>query len=113
MEKADGENNAVFNRHSGKVQRKAWKPKAIQVELFISTKMCWEASQGDHNKINYYVQDCKELDARKTLINVTRYSTVSVKAWNICFRSKLFLGYSILKLVYFFQTRSICFNLQM
>ena len=29
----------------------------------------------------------------------------------ICYRSKLFLGYSIFKLAYFFQTRSICLNL--
>ena len=29
----------------------------------------------------------------------------------ICYKSKLFLGYSIFKLVYFFQTRSICLNL--
>lgn len=48
-------NNAVFNRHCMKVQRKAWKPKEIQVELCIGTKMCWEASQGDQN----YVRDCK------------------------------------------------------
>ena len=30
---------------------------------------------------------------------------------SICYRSKLFLGYSIFKLVYFFQTRSISLNL--
>ena len=29
----------------------------------------------------------------------------------ICYRSKLFLGYSIFKLVHFFKTRSICLNL--
>ena len=29
----------------------------------------------------------------------------------ICYRSKLFLGYSVFKLVYFFQTRSVCLNL--
>ena len=28
-----------------------------------------------------------------------------------CYRSKLFLSYSIFKLVHFFQTRSICLNL--
>ena len=29
----------------------------------------------------------------------------------MCYRSKLILGYSVFKLVYFFQTRSICLNL--
>ena len=29
----------------------------------------------------------------------------------MCYRSKLILDYSIFKLVYFFQTRSICLNL--
>ena len=31
--------------------------------------------------------------------------------YEVCYRSKLFLGYSIFKLVYCFQTRSICLNL--